>query len=111
MAQPFLNQLEELVAVLDGGDGLVCKHFFSGAALYSGGRICASLTPQGLAFKLPESRSNELIDLEEGLPLRYFERSPVKKGYVLFPEFQGLSRSEIAARFRECITYAAESNA
>ena len=35
MAQPYLNALKELVArELPGISGLVCKHFFSGAALY-----------------------------------------------------------------------------
>jgi hypothetical protein len=57
VAQPYLNALQELIASeLPGVPGLVCKHFFSGAALYSNMTICASLTPSGLAFKLPEQR-------------------------------------------------------
>ena len=35
------------------------KHFFSGAALYVNQTICASWSPAGLAFKLPEEETNK----------------------------------------------------
>ncbi|HHJ34526.1 MAG TPA: hypothetical protein ENJ87_02060 [Gammaproteobacteria bacterium] len=60
------------------------KHFFSGAALYVGQSICASLTPVGLAFKLPEKEVDALIKSGEAIPLKYFPRGHVKKGYALF---------------------------
>ncbi|MFZ2650547.1 MAG: hypothetical protein WA210_10640 [Burkholderiaceae bacterium] len=63
MAQPYLNALEQLVASeLADVPGLVCKHFFSGAALTSKDKICASLTSAGVAFKLPQQRCSELIE-------------------------------------------------
>ncbi|NQY74404.1 MAG: TfoX/Sxy family protein [Candidatus Margulisbacteria bacterium] len=64
---------------------LECKHFFSGAALYAEGRICITLTPVGLALKLPEESANKLLRNKEATPLRYFPKSPIKNGYVLFP--------------------------
>ena len=49
MAEPYLGRL---VTMLGGarpktsrGVRLQCRHFFSGAALYANGTICASLTP------------------------------------------------------------------
>ena len=83
----------------------MCKHFFSGAAVYLNGKICASLSPKGLAFKLSEERSAELIRQGKAIPLQYFEKSPVKKGYVLFPEAGQLSPIEIAAYFNECFEH------
>lgn len=96
MAQPYFNVLEELIArQLPGISGLVCKHFFNGAALYSNMIICASFTPAGFAFKLPEQRCSELIASEKASPLRYFEKSPIRKGYVLFPNTSNLSNAVI----------------
>lgn len=106
MAQPYLNVLEELVArELSGIPGLVCKHFFSGAALYSNMAICASLTPAGFAFKLPEHRCSELIASGKASPLRYFENSPVKKGYVLFPDASSLGNAATVGYLKECLAH------
>lgn len=107
MAQPYLNTLNELVShELAGHSGLLCKHFFSGAALYSNQKICASLTPAGFAFKLSEQRCLELIASAKALPLRYFEKSPVKQGYVLFPRTSSLSNQAISSYLKECLAYA-----
>ena len=112
MSQPYLNTLEELVArELPGISGLMCKHFFSGAALYSNKTICASLTPAGFAFKLPEQRCSELIASEKASPLRYFEKSPVKKGYVLFPHASSLSNAVAVSYLKECLAHANSQNA
>jgi len=44
MAHPYLGQIQELVSNIDFGDAdIVCKHFFSGAAVYANGKIVASL--------------------------------------------------------------------
>ncbi len=66
------------------------KHFFSGAALYIQRTICATWSPVGLAFKLPEAEVNKLVFSGEGKPLKYFAKGHIKKGYVLFetPEQQ-----------------------
>ena len=107
MAQPYLNALEELVASeLPGIRGLVCKHFFSGAALYLDTTICASLTPVGFAFKLPEQRCLDLIESGKASPLRYFGSSPVKRGYVLFADASGLGKAAIASYLKECLAHA-----
>ena len=64
---------------------LECKHFFGGAVLYVDERICISLTPVGLALKLPEETRNRLLRDKKAIPLRYFPKAPIKKDYVLFP--------------------------
>lgn len=94
MAKAYLEKLSAFVreATFDcsGNITLECKHFFSGAALYAEERICISLTPVGLAMKLPEETNAELLKSREAVPLRYFPKGPIKKGYVLFPA--GLAR-------------------
>lgn len=111
MAQPYLDHLKGLLSrlELDGGD-LACKHFFSGAALYLRGGICASLTPGGLALKLPEERCIEIIKQGQAIPLRYFDKSPIKKGYILLPAFQSLSDSDISPFFEECLAFASSGS-
>ena len=104
MAQPYLEQLQILVRNIDRGDvELVSKHFFSGAALYAEGKICASLTPAGLAFKLSQQRCADLIESGVAVPLCYFEGAPTKTNYALFPEPDELSSKSITAYFNESI--------
>ena len=106
MAQPYLHQLEELVArELPDVPGLECKHFFSGAALYSNTKICASLTTAGFAFKLPQHRCAALIEAGKACPLRYFEKSPVKRDYVLFPNATNLDKAVILSYLKECLSH------
>ena len=105
MAQPFLENLQVLASQhLKEQSGIECKHFFSGAALYANGLICASLTPVGLAFKLPDDLCSELIESGAASPLRYFAKSPIKKGYVLFPDFDDLDGSSLTRYFRDAIS-------
>ena len=104
MAHPFLKNLELLADLhLSDRSNIECKHFFSGAALYSNGDICASLTPVGLAFKLSAIRCSELIDSGAAYPLKYFQKSPIKKDYALFPDFEGLDDDTIAMFFGEAV--------
>jgi TfoX/Sxy family transcriptional regulator of competence genes len=88
VAQPYLDNLASFVelhsAVLPKNIILECRHFFSGAALYANGRICATLTPAGLAIKLAENSRHRLFQNKMAMPLRYFANGPVKKEYVLF---------------------------
>lgn len=108
MAHPYLGQLQDLLG--DSGlnsSEIVCKHFFSGAAAYSNGKIIASLSPKGLAFKLSESRCNEVLAEGLAVPLRYFNKSPVKRGYVLFPDNDRLKSDETRRYFLECISTSA----
>ena len=89
MAEPYLTDLRDLLdrltPIADLGHDLICKHFFAGAAAYAEGRIFLTLTPVGLAVKLPPPRCDELL-AAGGRPLRYFPKAPVKKDYVLLPE-------------------------
>lgn len=106
MAQPYLDQLQELVSAVDPNNtNLVCKHFFSGAALYLENEICASLTSKGSLFKPPESRCKDLIAQGKAIPLRYFDDSPIKRGYVLLPHFRDLINTDISSYCKECMTY------
>ena len=90
MAEPYLELLSKKVASLNLRTSdevlLETKHFFSGAALYANGKICASLTPAGFGLKLPSDVRNRLIENGTGSELRYFETAPVKKDYVVLSE-------------------------
>ena len=98
MAKEYLDKLSAFIdkAALDCFDGifLECKHFFSGAALYADKKICITLTPVGLAMKLPEETKNKLLENKTAIPLRYFPKGPIKKDYALFPD--GIENDEKA---------------
>ena len=112
MAQPYLDQLQQMVRDAKlGGFDLICNHFFSGAALYVEGSICASLTPRGLAFKLPESRCEELFAGKVAVPMQYFENSPVKRGYIVIPDIENFSDNDIRGFFEECVSNIARTDA
>ena len=72
---------------------LECRHFFSGAAAYRDGSIAATLTPVGLAFKVPAEVHDTLLSGGHAVPLRYFPKAPVKRNYVLFPSEFALDAS------------------
>ena len=89
MAQEYLEQLMALMSEATSKrftkSKLEYKHFFSGAALYADGKICLSLTPVGLAIKLPEKSRNALLKQKVAKSLRYFPSGPIKKDYVILP--------------------------
>jgi hypothetical protein len=88
MAKEFLDKLNILIAethIENECIGILeATHFFSGAALYKDGVICASLSPVGIGFKLGDQECEELIESGEAVPLKYFPKGHVKKGYALF---------------------------
>jgi dienelactone hydrolase/TfoX/Sxy family transcriptional regulator of competence genes len=88
MAKEFTKDLKALleptIAALPSDVVVEVRHFFSGAAAYVNGRVCLTLTPVGLAMKLPEDDRARLIK-QGAKPLRYFPKGPVKKQYVLCP--------------------------
>jgi len=90
MAKPYFDNLnallDELALSVAKTTALEVKHFFSGAALYANGTLCASWSPPGLAFKLPGSQAEELIAAGQAQPLKYFEKGRIKKGYAVFSE-------------------------
>ena len=82
---------------------LEVKHFFNGAALYSNGAICASWSPVGLAFKLPETDVSQLINDGRAKPLKYFPKGHIKNGYVLFEDPERVSTKEGKKCFRQAL--------
>ena len=104
--------LEKLSAFIDSAasdcfedQSLECKHFFSGAALYADERICISLTPVGLALKLPEKTRNRLLKNKTAVPLRYFPKAPIKKDYVLFPNGIEKGKRTLYKYVKESVEY------
>lgn len=90
MAKKYFEKLNTLVSQLllarNEVQKIEVKHFFSGAALYIDGKICATWSPSGLAFKLPQQDVKNLIDNKKAMPLKYFPKGHVKKGYAVFEE-------------------------
>ena len=92
MAKVYYEKLIALVDLLNLNElatgSIEIKHFFSGATLTYNGVICASLSPMGLAFKLPEQEVADLINKEQAVPLKYFAKGNIKKGFALFEDPQ-----------------------
>jgi len=110
MAKEYLEKLSAFIAKagIGGADNihLECKHFFSGAALYADGRICVSLTPAGLAIKLPEKTKTALLKTNKAVPLQYFPGSPIKKDYALFPGGVDNGDKALSKYIKESIAHA-----
>ncbi len=109
MAQAYLDELESMLAPLAArlapGAKLEFKHFFSGAALYAGGRICITLTPAGLAMKLPEA-DRAALRKRGAKPLRYFPKAPIKKDYVVLPRAVRENTRSLRSWARKSVEYA-----
>ncbi len=109
MAQRYLNQLTDGLRLWrptrPRGVTLECKHFFSGAALYANGKIAASLTPAGLALKLPEATRLDLFRSRKGRRLRYFAKGPIKKDYVVLSRSTASDASEVRRLLSASIRY------
>ena len=86
MAEPYFERLSQIVdrlgPVLAENVTLKTKHFFSGAALYANGMICASLSPAGFAVKLPADLRKSLIKEGKAKEFRFFTKGPIKREYV-----------------------------
>ena len=98
--------IETATAGCNKNTSLECKHFFSGAALYVDERICISLTPVGLAIKLPEATKDKLLKNKTAVPLKYFPKGPIKKDYVLFPDGIENGRKALHKYVKEGVEYA-----
>ncbi len=103
MAKEYLEKLSSLICKLniEGEVGLPieAKHFFSGAALYVNNKICASWSPVGLAFKLPNHEVEKLIESGKAKPLQYFPKGHVKKGYALFDNLSNENMEQLRKYF------------
>ena len=87
MAKEYFLKLSKLIDKIDlktKSPQIEIKHFFSGAAIYVDGKIRITLSPVGLAFKLPDQEVNELIKSGRAIHLKYFPQGNIKKGYALF---------------------------
>lgn len=106
MAAKQLQALQSIMDRVKSEQGVVeCKHFFSGAAAYTGGRIFASLTPVGFALKLPEA-SRAALAQQGAKPLRYFPKAPIKKDYVVLPKALADDADALAPWIGESIRFA-----
>jgi TfoX/Sxy family transcriptional regulator of competence genes len=105
MVESYLRSLSALLEAVDPPDTIACKHFFGGAAAYAQGQIFMTLTPVGLALKLPEASRDRLIALG-AQPLRYFPTGPIKKDYVVVPEILAHDRAALAPWIKESIGFA-----
>ncbi len=112
MAIKYLDRMIELIAPLITGKfkgiSFEYKHFFSGAALFANGKICMTLTPVGLALKLPEQLRESLIKEEGAKKLRYFPKAPIKKEYVLLPRKLIDDQSTFKNIIEVCVNFAAK---
>lgn len=108
MAKVYFEKLSLLVADLDlaseAAPSLEVKHFFSGAALYADKTICASWSPGGLAFKLPQDEVDTLISGGKAMPLRYFAKGHIKTGYAMFDNPEGSKASRWKEYFLKAMT-------
>ena len=115
MAEPYFKRLAIMLPKarpkMSRGVRLQCRHFFSGAALYANGTICASLTPVGFAVKLSEQSRAALLRERRGRPLRYFKKGPIKKQYVVLSRATAADPPGIRAFLRESIGYATRAQA
>lgn len=110
MAKLYLEKLSAMIDEAASGAfknvAIECKHFFSGAAVYANKRICITLTPVGLALKLPEELKNALLKAKDAKPLRYFPKGPIKKDYVVLSKALAANDKIVKKRIRESIKYA-----
>ena len=105
MVESFVSALQSIVDRAALGIDVECKHFFSGAAAYVDGQIFMTLTPVGLAIKLPDDACAGLI-AAGAKPLRYFPNAPVKKSYVLLSDGQARDDEMLVRHIRASIDYA-----
>lgn len=108
MAKPYLENLiqivDDLKPQLDLLESVQCKHFFSGAAAYIDGQIFMSLSPVGLALKLPDNDIAVLFE-QGASPLQYFPKAPVKKDYAVLPSQIIDKKSELCAWIEKSIEF------
>ena len=86
MVKKYVEELTELFKKINyskKGISIEIKHFFSGAAVYANNKICMTLTPVGLAIKVPKKLRNKLLKEKGTKKLKYFPSAPIKKDYVV----------------------------
>lgn len=113
MAKVYLERIKDMISPFtDGkfkGVDFEFKHFFSGAALYVNGKISMTLTPVGLALKLPEQIRKSLIKDKSAKTLRYFPKAPIKKDYVILLKKVMDDKAALEDLIKNCINYVKDS--
>ena len=113
MAKIYLDRIKDLISPLTDGKfksvEFEFKHFFSGAALYVNGKISMTLTPVGLALKLPEQIRISLIKDGSAKTLRYFPKAPIKKEYLILLEEVMADKAALEELVEVCINYVKDS--
>ena len=114
MAEPYLEQLSQIVDRLGSasfkGVMLETKHFFSGAALYANGKICATLSPSGFALKLPSELRQSLIDQGKAAEFRFFKSGPIKREYAALSDAVVEDEEALHPLIETSVTYVAGSS-
>ena len=114
MAKEYFEKLSELIKRAKFGKSknvkLEIKHFFSGAAVYVNSSICITLTPIGLAIKLPEQLRNKLIKQKNAKTLLYFAKGHIKKDYAVLPESLLTDIKNLRLWLKTSIEYVKEKN-
>lgn len=112
MAKEYLEKLSGLISRLniekEVDSRIEVNHLFTGAALYVNKVICASWSPVGLAFKLPEKEVASLINSGKARPLKYFPKGHIKRGYALFKSPEKSKPSRWKAYFVKAIEHSHE---
>ncbi|MDO9460772.1 MAG: TfoX/Sxy family protein [Alphaproteobacteria bacterium] len=108
MTANYVQELQTIINQLitdDGGLTAVdCKRFFNGAATYIDGKIFMTLTPVGLALKLPADVRTELMT-KGAKPLQYFPKAPIKREYVIVPDKIAMDDAVLAPLVRKSINF------
>lgn len=112
MAAGYVEALQSLLervrSALGPDVAVECRHFFGGAAAYADGRIFMTLTPAGLALKLPENARAALM-ARGASALRYFPKGPMKKDYVVIPDSLADDDGTLAAWIGQSIGFSQSS--
>jgi TfoX/Sxy family transcriptional regulator of competence genes len=109
MAKEYFDKLTALFNQINSKKitNFEIKHFFNGAAVYFKGRICITLSPVGLAIKLPELSRNKLMKEGGVKPLRYFSKGHIKNEYVVLPKKMVSNKRLLAQLIRKSFEYVA----
>ena len=89
MSKKYREELNTLLLQIDIGYDIEIqvKPFFGGAAAYANGHIFLSLTKVGFAAKLAAADCQELLQMDGAKKLQYFPKAPIKKEYVVLPDY------------------------
>jgi len=88
MVKEYFDKLSKLIIEFDLEAEIdvptEVKDFYTGAVLYVNKAIRVSLSPVGLAIKLPEKMVKTLLKNGSAKPFKYYSKGPIKQGYALF---------------------------